>query len=203
MKKFILTFLFISVSSLLLTAQITIKPGGGFQYLDYSRSTNNWDRFGGIGYQLGSTVKIGRQFYFEPGVFWMANISEFSQIEGDNGNGPIRLDHQLNTLRMPLLAGYNFWDSQGTSVDFNVVLGPVLNFIVGVENSIPNTSAPAKDDYNAVFWGGNLGLNIAYWWLFLDVGYEMGFSKLYKDTDQFGSAKANIFYLNIGIRIRL
>ena len=203
MKKYILALIFVLANALLLTAQVTVKPGGGFHYLDYSHSTNNWDRYGGIGYQLGSTATIGRQFYGEAGVFWMSNTSEYSQIEGDDGNGPIRLNHQLNIIRVPLLAGYSLWDSQGTSVDFNVVLGPVLNFVASVNNSIPNTSAPTKADYNTVFWGGNLGLNIAYWWLFSDIGYELGFSKVYKDTNKFGSAKANTFYVNFGVRIRL
>ena len=203
MKKFILSLIFVSACSLWLSAQITVKPGVGFHYMDYSRSTNNWNRYGGIGFQAGSTVAIGGRFYFEPGIFWMSNFSEFSQIDGDDGIGPIRLNHQLNTLRIPLLAGYSFWDSQGTSVDFRVLIGPALSFVMQVDNSVPNTSAPEKTDYNTVFWGGDIVLNIAYWWLFMDIGYEFGFSKVYKDTDKFGPAKANIFYINFGARIRL
>lgn len=203
MKKHILILVFISAYSLISTAQITVKPGGGFQYLTLNRSTTNWDRFGGIGYQAGSSVTIGRRFYGEPGVFWMTNYSEFSQINGTFVNGPVRLNHKISMLRAPLLAGYSFWDTQGQSVDFRILLGPSFNIITQVDNSIPDVGAPEKSDYHTLFWGGNICLDITYWWLFLDGGYEMGFSHIYKDTSKFGSAKTNNFYINFGVRIRL
>ena len=203
MKKFILSLLFISAFSLLSRAQITVKPGGGFHYLNFNRSISNWDRYGGIGYQFGSTAKIGGRFYLESGLFWMSNYSELSQIDSPLGGGPIRLTHQLNILRIPLLGGYSFWDTQGTSVDFRVLLGPAFNIIMQVDNSVSQSGAPEKADYKSLFWGGNICLDITYWWLFVDVGYEMGFSKVYKDQAKFGSAKANNFYVNFGLRIRL
>jgi hypothetical protein len=203
MKKFVLSLLFISAFSLLSKAQITVKPGCGFHYLNLNRSTNNWDRYGGNGYQLGSSVTIGRRFYFEPGVFWMSNFSEFSQIDSPLGGGPMRLTHRLNILRIPLLGGYSFWDTQGTSVDFRVLLGPAFNIIMQVDNSIPQSGAPEKADYKTLFWGGNICFDVTYWWLFFDAGYEMGFSKVYKDQAKFGSAKVSNFYLNFGVRIRL
>jgi hypothetical protein len=203
MKKFVLSLLFISAFSLLSWAQITVKPGGGFHHLNLNRSTNNWDRYGGLGYQFGSTLTIGKRFYIEPGVFWMTNYSEFSKIDGNNGSGPIRFNHKISILRIPVFAGYSFWDTQGQSVDFRVLLGPAINIITLVDNSAPHTGAPEKSDYQAVYWGGNLCLDVTYWWLFLDVGYELGFSKIYKNTEKFGQAKPNTFFVNFGLRIRL
>jgi hypothetical protein len=203
MKKFFITLTFISAFSLISTAQITVKPGGGFHYLTLTRSTENWDRFGDIGYQLGGTVTIGRLFYFEPGIFWMSNTCEFSQIDGEDGFGPIRMNHRMDILRVPLLAGYSFWDSQGTALDIKLLAGPAINFVLGADNSKPYTSAPVTSDYKTIFWGGDIGISLAYWWLFLDAGFEFGLSKVYKTPEKFGSAKANIFYLNLGVRLRL
>ncbi len=201
MKKFLLVLIFISACSFLSRAQITIKPGVGFHYMDYSRSIINWDRYGGIGYQFGSTLTIGRRIYFEPGVFWQKNFSEFSQIEGLNG--PVSLSHQLSLLRIPVLGGYSIIDTKGSSLDFRVFIGAVFNIPIQVDNSISYPDVPIKDDYSSVFWGGSLGFSLAYWWLFVDTSYELGFSKIFKDPEKFGNAKANSFIVNLGVRIRL
>lgn len=201
MKKFLLGLIFVLACSFLSRAQITIKPGVGFHYMDYSRSISNWDRYGGIGYQFGSTVTIGKRFYFEPGVFWQKNFSELSQIEGESG--PVSLSHQLSFLRIPLLGGYSIRETQGSSLDFRVFIGAAFNIPIQVVNSITYPDVPTKDDYNTVFWGGNLGFSLAYWWLFVDTSYELGFSKIYKDPEKFGDAKANSFIINLGVRIRM
>ena len=202
MKKFILTFLIVSAYSLLSIAQITIKPGGGFNYLKLTQAPGNWDRYGGIGYQAGSTVLIGGRFYFESGVFWMTNFSELSQIDY-NELGPVRLDHKLSMLRIPVLGGYTIIDGKGSFVDFRVFLGPVFYVPTQVNNSSYYVDAPTKEDYSNLFWDGSFGLSVAYWWLFADAAYEFGFSEVYKDTGKFNSGKANNFIVNIGVRIRL
>lgn len=182
-------------------AQVTVKPAAGFNYLHFNRSTGNWDRYGGVGYHLGSSVIVGRQFYFEGGVFWLNNFSEYSQIDGTDG--PIRIEHQLNMLRIPIYGGYTIVDGESRSADLRVTFGPVFNIPIQVKNSITNKHAPTKADYNQLLWGANLGLSVAYWWFFADVGYELDFNEVFSNTTEFGTAKASFFTVNLGVRIRL
>ncbi len=200
---FILIFLF--VFSVLATAQITIKPGGGFLYSNYNREITGWDRIGGIGYQAGGTVTVGNLIYGEAGVFWTQSKSEFSRIADSTGNGvgPVRFNHTLSMLRVPVLAGYAFWDTQGKMLDFRVFMGPVFNIVLQADNSLPHPDAPVKSDYKSLSWGGSVGVSLTYWWLFADVGYELGFSRIYKDSNKFGATKVSRFYINLGIMLRL
>ncbi|MCF6170644.1 MAG: hypothetical protein L3J66_06675 [Bacteroidales bacterium] len=201
MKKTILSLFFVLVCSFLLKAQLTIIPAAGVHYTNFTRSPGEWDRYGGFGYQAGASAIIGRLTYGELGVFWLKNYSEFSQINA-GGNGPVRFNHEVTILRIPVLGGYTIWDGQDLSFDFRVFAGPVFDIVLQANNTIPHTDAPAKQDYNNVIWGGTAGFSVAYWWLFADAAYEFGFSKVYKNTADFGTAKANTVSLNIGIRIR-
>jgi len=201
MKKTILILCLISACSIISQAQVTIKPAVGFNYMHFNRSTGNWDRSGGIGYHLGSSVIVGKQFYFEGGAFWLNNFSEYSQIDGPGG--PVRVEHQLTMLRVPIYGGYTIVDGESRSTDFRVTFGPVFNIPIQVNNSITNVNAPTSSDYNQLIWGANLGLSVAYWWVFADLGYELDFNEVFNNTTEFGTAKASFFTVNIGVRVRL
>ncbi len=204
MKKIIFTLLIIAGIVTAGIAQINIKPAFGVNSTRLSTDPGNWQHDGRLGYQFGGSVAIGKKFYVEPGIFWMRNNSEISHLGGDGGaSGAVNFNHNISMIRVPVFVGFAILGNEESLADLRVFLGPSMSFITGVDNGEDHPEAPLKEDYKSVRWGGDVGLGVSVWWLFLDVGYEFGLSNIYKDTDKYGSAKASGIWTNIGVRIRL
>ncbi len=202
MKKIIFTLLILTGFVTAGMAQITIKPAFGLNASRLSTDPGNWKHDGRLGFQFGGSVAIGKKFYVEPGIFWMKNNADITHT-GDGGSGPTKFNHNISMIRVPVFAGFNILGNEESLADLRVFLGPAMNIVTGINNSEDHPDSPKKEDYKSVIWGGDIGLGVSVWWLFLDAGYEFGFSKVYKDNDKFGSAKASGLWTNLGVRIRL
>lgn len=203
MRKIIFTLIVLTGFAATGIAQITIKPAFGFNTSRLSTDPGNWQHDARLGYQFGGSVAFGQKFYVEPGIFWMRNNSEITHVGDDGSSGAINFNHNISMIRVPVFVGYSLLGNEETLADLRVFLGPAMSFVTAVDNGDNHPEAPAKEDYKNVQWGGDIGIGVSVWWLFLDMGYEFGLSKIYEDTDKFGDAKASTFWTNIGVRIRL
>ena len=81
-----------------------------------------------------------------------------------------------------------------------------LRFFAGVSANIITDinfagSSFKKEVFNSAIWAADIGAGLDVLFLFLDVGYEFGLSNVF--TDDSVNSKNNVFYVNLGFRIRL
>jgi len=202
MKKIIFTLLIIAGIVTAGMAQFSIKPAFGVNSTLLSTDPGNWEHDGRLGYQFGGSVAIGKKFYVEPGIFWMRNNSEITHLGDDGTTGATNFNHNISMIRIPVFVGLAVLGKEESLANLRVFLGPSMSFITSVNNDQDHPESPLKEDYKSVRWGGDVGIGVSVWWLFLDVGYEFGLSEIYNDTEKFGSAKASGIWSNIGVRIK-
>jgi len=194
MKRFILSTLIIAAISFSAISQTTVKIAFGVNSSRLSTDQGNWSNDARIGWQGGGSWLLGNKFYVEPGIYFATISSDMVHQEDINLN----FTNKISMIRIPVFAGYHILgDASESFFNLRVFGGPSASFITKVE-----TSDLIKDDFSKVLWGVDAGIGINVWWLFLDMGYEWGLNDIYSHADH-GSAKAQAFWANIGVRFRM
>ena len=195
MKKIITLVLFL-LTCVIVNAQVTIKPHFGLNFsvltsdvIDYENPAMR------VGWLLGVGVKIGEDFYFEPGVDWTYNSFELVH-ENDQS-----LDHVsiIKGLRVPLMAGYQF-GADDAPVRFRIFAGPTATFVLGVHDE-GGANVPEKDDINSMMWGANGGIGLDILFAYIEVSYQTGLNNYYSNTDTYGTGKQNVLCVALGVNL--
>lgn len=203
MKKYALflsLFIGLSVS---MNGQLELKPMIGVT-LNSLSDADDIDFNGKFDMHFGLDLMIGSQLYFQPGLHYVGTTTRFKpkgQISGDD------VDVSVDRIEIPVLIGYRFGDPEENSlINLRVFTGPSLSFVANVDDddSIFNIS---EADYNNITLGWNVGAGVDLLFLYADVGYQFGLSKIFDDLEVQGvnveNTTNNLFYINAGIRLRL
>ena len=194
MKKIILSAIIIAAFSFSSISQTTVKVAFGINNSRLSTDNDNWSNGARFGYQMGGSWLLGNKLYVEPGIYWATISSDMVNIN----DASLNFENKISILRIPVFAGYHILgDASESFFNLRVFGGPSVSFITKVE-----TSDLIKDDFSKVLWGVDAGIGINVWWLFIDIGYEWGLNKVYSHDDH-GSAKAQAFWANLGVRFQL
>jgi hypothetical protein len=198
-----LSFLAVITTS---NAQLVIRPYGGMNISSINKSLLDDSKFkSNIGYQIGADLQIGNKFYVQPGVQFemIRNIKEVNANDTVNSN----FELQRSYLRIPLMIGYNFAGVE-SKYSFRIFTGP---------NAALKLSSKCKDgdgivegnDVNdnlkslIIGWNAGIGADL-FNAVFIDAGYMFGLSKIFKKMDGLNTgARNDLFYVNIGVRLRL
>ncbi len=198
MKKIVLSLLF-SVGFILAgMAQLGIKPAIGVNFSSPRVTDNDFNHMTGTGFQIGGSVQLGNKFYVEPGIFWTSYANKIVMFEEDEGH-PL----EYNTIRIPAMLGLNILGNNDKSLlNLSVFVGPSANIFVNMKDDEQGYN---KDYMKAVAWSANAGIGVAVWFVFLDVGYEYGFTNTYSyDEDGYkNDIKVSSIWVNLGARLRL
>jgi hypothetical protein len=131
------------------------------------------------------------------------NIKEVNANDTVNSN----FELQRSYLRIPLMIGYNFAGVE-SKYSFRIFTGP---------NAALKLSSKSKDgdgivegnDVNdnlkslIIGWNAGIGADL-FNAVFIDAGYMFGLSKIFKKMDGLNTgARNDLFYVNIGVRLRL
>lgn len=190
MKKYLVTTLLLAAVTFAVQAQLTIRPYVGLNTSDLTGEFNSDFFKNGVGYQLGVDVMIGNRLYIQPGFQF-----EFIRNTLSNTN----LDEPKLTrqgLRIPLMIGYRIVEARDNpKFNFRLFTGPNAYFVSQAEFGEGQFNIN-KDDFTDLTWGWNVGAGLDLAILFIDAGYEVGLSDIFKD-----GPKNNLFYANAGLRI--
>ncbi len=210
MKKIIYLGFFVFAAITLSAQHFDMRFYGGFNIMQLS-TDQNLNTFNGVlhersitgrpGVLFGTYLTFGDRFYVQPG-FQYSTIS--TEIINTNQNTQVDLTDQttLSVVSVPLKFGLRLLDASSESFinvrlfggfDGHHVLSVDHSQVSGAEGNI------AASDYSNLILNGDLGMGLDLWFLFIDLGYQMGISPVYNSGDQ---AKINAFYSNIGIRFR-
>ena len=195
MRNFILLFALL-LSAQLLSAQVTIRPQAGFNFSSITEDLPQETLDGNSGYQFGVDVKFGDRLYFQPGLFYESRKGDV--IPDDEAVGDI--DLKVDRIRIPAIVGYNLLRERDQFFNVRVFTGPSLSFAVSKDLDDQGLLSVEEDDLQtfAFGWGAGAGVDIAF--LFVDVGYEFGLSKLVDHPE--AKPRNNLFFLNGGINLK-
>jgi len=193
-KKYFLIALFIGLATSGYS-QFEVK---GFLGMNFSSLTDVGEGFTQspeIGYQLGASVLIGTTWFLEPGVTYSVSSQAIEESSITNSDP---FSNKITGVKVPLNFGYRFFGGTQNLLNLRLFAGASANFVTGI--NIEDISID-KEFYNSILWNANVGAGLDVWFLFLDLGYEIGLSDTFKGEDVL-STKMNTFYINVGGRIK-
>ncbi len=196
---------FFTLFSVGLSAQFAVRPYIG---LNSSKLTEEFVTEGEIksdlGFQIGVDFQIGDEWYIQPGVqFEALNNSKIFMPSSAESSTNYELSRSY--LRLPVMAGYRLGEPDGVFA-FRIFTGPNVAFKlsgkVGDEDGNLPEEDLAENLKSAIFgWNAGVGVNLIKF-LFVDVGYQIGLSKVFQEMEGLNSgARNNLFYANMGLRL--
>jgi|GEM_PF-2322433 len=176
-------FICFSVSA---QVQVTINPIVGINYSTFNYPDNDTTLLskelgGRVGFQVGPTLRIGRDWwYVQPGFLWIRQGVSFESADVDSTTlTNIKDNIYLTGFQIPLNFGANIVNKDAFRI--RAMVGMDLTLITGVTDNKLNFN---KDYYKSPALGGRLGLGLDVLFLTFDVGVFRGFSDVY-DVDYF------------------
>lgn len=192
MKKTAITFIFLISIAFSGLSQMVIKPGIGMNFTRLSNDPLSYETTGRLGWQLGGTITFGDHFYFEPGIFWVKNNWNLQNIDP---NIP-EFKNDISSLRIPVFVGLNLIGDATDDRNFHIFGGPAAQIVTKVNTG---STGLTTDDFSKFIWGLNLGAGISINKIFIDAGYEWGFTNIYKNDPN--DIQSRGFWLNAGFRL--
>ncbi len=181
----------ISSIGLSVNAQMVIKPAIGMNLTHFSTDIPDYGITGRLGWQIGGTIAIGDEFYFEPGIFWVKNNWDLKQ----DGTGT-KFKNDISSLRIPAFVGWNVVGSPDDDRNFHIFAGPAAMIVTSTNSEITGVT---EDDFNKFIIGANVGAGLSIGKIFVDVGYEWGLNNMYKNDDS--NTKHRSLWVNAGFRL--
>ena len=213
MKKTLTLFSLILVCSFVfntLNAQnLDVRGYFGFSVLEL---TNGHDNFaliddiihrrkvnGSSGYQFGVAATFGKQFYVQPGVAWTTMNATIKDLNSQTGE-EFESSPKVSVISVPLSVGFRLINPETENlINVRIFGGLVGHHVTNVENSSGDHLQLEKDDFKNLLIATDFGLGLDVWFLFLDVGYEIGLSHMLNEGGN--DTKHSRFFGNIGVKI--
>jgi hypothetical protein len=192
MKKLMSILILTSCLSITGFAQTVIKPAIGMNFTKLSSDPLSYKQTGRLGWQIGGTITIGKEFYLEPGIFWVKNNWQLQEL---TPSAP-KLKNDISSLRIPCYLGWNVVNRGDDDRNFHIFGGPAA-MIVTKTDSITGVQL---GDFSRFIIGINLGAGLSINKFFVDFGYEWGLTDIYKDDAD--HVKSRGFWLNAGFRLK-
>ncbi|MBL7923870.1 MAG: outer membrane beta-barrel protein [Bacteroidia bacterium] len=157
-----------------------------------------------IGFMAGVDTRIGRQFYFQPGIFYARNISVFKLKESvlsaqDSLWSVSYLNDKLirTSVRLKSLLGFDLVHRK--LFKCRLLAGPTYDFILDVVNEKEEISF-SKKDFNAGSFNLDAGLGLDLAFLTLEAGMSYGLTHAFKKNEKYDyDSRYSAFYVSMGI----
>jgi len=189
MKKLILFFLLTLVLGSV-SAQSQFNPQAGMVFTTFLNTPDNFEASANLGLVAGADFRLGKRFYFQPGVFYMNTATAILPT----GQDSFKITTTRNSLRIKALAGFNIINREQFKLRINT--GPSFDYVLNIKEKLTNGVAFTPNDSryntNILNWQAGLGLDVSF--ITLEVGYSLGLSRVYKDDNVFLATTNDIKY---------
>lgn len=187
-------------------AQVKFNPQGGLTFLNLSddrqkiRSTGEVieaDFSADVGAMAGLDVRIGTDFYFQPGVFFARNVT-ITKMKGDTLSSTDFEDKLVRTsLKCKGLLGFNLVHKEGFKIRINT--GPTYDYILSIDNADDKIDFD-ESDFNGGSVNIDAGLGLDIWFVTLEAGYSYGLSEAFDNKDDFDyDSRYSSIYVSVGV----
>ena len=180
-----------------------LRLGGGYSGSIVDKAgTDNWK--GRAGYQFGVDALLGQRFFIKPGIHMQYRNLNYTTVGvGQDGvsNG-ITTENRYTSkaLRIPILAGIRLI-APATDTDFNMYIHAGPTALIGLsaeqdDNTLSFTTRSTQ-------WYLGFGAGMEYRFVFLEGGYDVGMSNVFKGDGVNTNPKVNNLYVAAGFRLLL
>ena len=187
----------------LLSSAQEIRLYGGYNGSNVAKAGNeNWS--GRSGYQFGADVMIGNRWFLKPGIEFLVRNVDYTYAGTASDGSTILPGHEFEytsrSLRVPVMVGLNLIDPENDpTVNFYLMGGPsaMMNLNADLNNDQLNVKTNATQWY--LGFGG--GLKVSF--LFVEAGYDVAMSNVFKGSAFDTNPKVNFLHINAGVRLKL
>jgi hypothetical protein len=159
---------------------------------------------GRAGYQFGVDAVLGQRWFLKPGVHFLVRNLDYSLAFTDAEGNPVTTNEEFQytsrSLRVPVHVGLRILDPAND---------PGLNiYAFGGPSALMNLNADLDNDEldvetNAAQWYLGFGGGLELGFLFVEAGYDVAMSNVFKGDDFRTNPKVNYVYASAGLRLRL
>lgn len=167
-----------------------------------SAGTERW--IGRGGYQFGADLLLGNLWFVKPGVHLLVRNLNYTLVgigpDGIPTGTDVDFRYTSRSLRVPLLVGRHLLDpSDDPAFNVYVLGGPtaLFNLSADLDNDALNVETQAAQWY--LGFGG--GVEVSF--LFVEAGYDVAMSNVFKGDRFSTNPKVNNVYASAGVRLRL
>jgi hypothetical protein len=202
-RKFAALLLLITSSLLTLQAQ-EIRLGGGYSGSKVDKDgSDNWK--GRAGYQYGLDVLLGERFFLKPGIYMQVRNLDYTTVGvGQDGisNG-ITTETRITSkaLRIPLMGGIRLIDPTTDPKGFNLYVTGGPTALIGLNTETGENSLSFST--RGTQWYLGFGAGAEYRFLFLDAGYDVAMSNMFKGDGINTNPRINNSWITAGLRFLL
>ncbi len=193
----------LSVASVATLQAQEIRLGGGYSGSKVDADgSDNWK--GRAGYQYGIDLLLGNRFFLKPGIYMQVRNLDYTTVglgqDGVSNGITTETRYTSKALRIPLMGGIRLMDPTDER-DFNLYITGGPTALIGL-----NTKT---DDNILVFqtrstqWYLGFGIGAEYRFLFVDAGYDVGMSNMFKGDGINTNPRINNSYITAGLRFLL
>jgi hypothetical protein len=180
-----------------------LRLGGGYTGSNVREAgTEKWA--GRAGYQLGVDVLIGQRVFVKPGLHLQVRNLNYTLVDVDANGGTTvtstEFRYTSRSLRVPVLLGLRLMDPADEH-DFNVYVLAGPTALIGISADLDNSSLSVTT--RSTQWYLGAGLGFEYKFLFLEGGYDVAMTNVFKGDGINTNPKVNNIYLAAGLRFLL
>ncbi len=155
-------------------------------------------------FQAGLAATFGGRFFIQPGFTSQAVNIQKTFIETTPVVGTTAKEYldevTLKMITVPLKVGFKLREAD-KKINLRIFGGIDGQFVTNVsEKKTSGLVTPLKkSDFNSMITYADLGMGVDVFFLFVDAGYRIGLAPVMSGSN---SSKANMFYSNMGVKIR-
>ncbi len=202
LRKLLVLVLLLITPCISLRAQ-EIRLGGGYSGSKVDTDgSDNWK--GRAGYQYGIDLLLGNRFFVKPGIYMQVRNLDYTTV----GVGQDGVPNGVNTesrytskaLRIPLLGGIRLINPEGDP-DFNLYATAGPTALIGLNTTLDDNSLSFTT--RSTQWYLGFGAGVEYRFVFLDAGYDVGMTNMFKGDGINTNPRINNSYITAGLRFVL
>jgi hypothetical protein len=182
-------------------AQYIVNPVVGVNSFALSEVPQGTTQQQDGGFEIGVNLRIGRRFYFQPGVHF---LSEQNVLRLDTALTPTEIKTDFTTLAIPIVVGTKLLDMPDEGVEpFNIILQTGLMPRILLSAKDHDTKEYRKNYFNQFNFGVLFGVGFEFYAFTLDLNGELGLSKFYDVTNSANggfTAKPMVFHIDLGYK---
>lgn len=186
----------------LLNAQ-ELRLSGGYNGSNVSEAgEESW--VGRAGYQFGLDAVLGGQWFLKPGMHLFVRNLNYSvattQPDGTPTDNVEEFKYTSRLLRVPVLLGVHLMDpAEDPALNIYAFGGPTA--LMNLNADLDNDELDVETNGTQWYLGFGAGLELGF--LFVEGGYDIAMSNVFKGDDFDTNPKVNYVYAVAGLRLKL
>ena len=193
------------LASIITTAGISqeFRLGGGYNGANV-RDAGDEQWAGRAGYQFGADMVLGGRWFLKPGVHLMVRNLDYTTAGLNPDGTPNGTDTEFRytnrSLRVPLLAGLRLIDpADDPALNVYITGGPTALFSLSADLGNDALEVETRPAQWYLGFGGGVELSF----LFLEAGYDVAMSNVFRGEAFNTNPSVNNVYLAGGLRLQL